>query len=178
MRILLATLTLMFLLNGCAQRADVIETYPVDDASQVFKQSENQVSEDHLAQGKLMYHKGEYGQATKHLVRALDNNQENWEAYYYLGLVEQKQGQYDRSIGAFNNCLKYCPTTHPLLTEIYLALGESWEKEGYLDKAKEKYSLALGIDPRQPEAKAAMERIRQKELKADATKNKDNKGAF
>jgi len=178
MRIFLAALTLIFLLNGCAKRAEVADIFPTDDASQVFKQSEDQVSDDHLAQGKQMYRKGEYGQAIKHLIRALDNNQQNWEAYYYLGLVEQKQGQYDRSIGAFNNCLKYCPSAHPLLTEIYFALGESWEKEGYLDKAKEKYGLSLGINPELPAAKSALERIKQRELKADAAKTKEDKGAF
>jgi tetratricopeptide (TPR) repeat protein len=178
MRLLLAALSLSILLTGCAKRAEVVDTYPADDASQVFKQSENQVADDHVTQGKLMYRKAEYGQAIKHLIRALDNNPENWEAYYYLGLVEQKQGQYDRSIGAFNNCLKYAPSAHPLLTEVYLALGASWEKEGYMDKAKEKYTLSLSLNPEQPEAKAALERIKQQELKADAAKNKENKGAF
>ncbi len=163
---------------GCAKRQQVVETFTTDDATQIVKQGGDQASASHVEQGKALYRKGNYNQAGKHLIRAIANNQENWEAHYYLGLVMQQEGHSDRAIGSFNNCLKYCPAAHPILIDVYYALGESWEKEGYLDKAKEKYQMALAINPMMPSAKAGIARIKDKEIKADAAKNKDRKGAF
>lgn len=168
---------LIMLLAGCTKKVEIVQVVPAENGPAAIKQSKMIVSDNHLEQGKHMYYKEKYPQATKHLVRAIANDAHNWDAYYYLGLVQQKQQQWDRSIGSFNNSLKFCPQASPFLGDIYIAIGFSWEKEGFLDKAGEKYNYALKINPEHAGARAGLERIKDKQTKAEKKKKMD-KHAF
>ena len=137
------------------------------------------VAANHLAQAKHLYQKGQYTQAIKHLTRSISENGKNWEVYYYLGLCEQKTGRFDRSIGSFNNSLKYCTAPGSTISNIYLALGVSWEHEGYLYKAGDTYAVALRLNPTLIEAETGIKRIEAKVAKAEAEKkNKKDAQAF
>jgi tetratricopeptide (TPR) repeat protein len=155
---------------GCSTKTVITEPHPTDSAPQTIKQSKVTVSDNHLDVGKKLYFKGKYNQATKHLVRSIANNKENWEAFYFLGLTQQKQERYDRAIGSFNNSLKYAPINRSVRAKIHFALGISWEEEGYLYRAKDKYSQAARLDPRLDSAKVGIERVTAKTLKAEKEK--------
>ncbi len=166
------------LVAGCGSKTTTIKTNPADEASLAFVQSQAVAANNHLEQGKALYFKGKHNQAIKHLVRAISNDFKNWEAHYFLGLCQQKTRRYDRSIGSFNNSLKFCPSDNVTLACLSYVLGVSWEKEGYLHKAGEKYACALKMNPGLSEARAGIERIRVKTIKAEARKDERDKKAF
>lgn len=178
MRIPLILLTILIFAAGCGTRTVVVKTQPEESPSRVTKRGHEVAADNHLKQGIQLYHLGKYKQSQKHLIRAITNDRKAWEAHYYLGLVQQKMEHYDRSIGAFNNALKYCPQDKPILARINFSLGVSWEKEGYLYKARNKYTLALRFDPTYVAAQAGIDRVKTKTAKAEAKKKSKKDDAF
>ncbi len=175
MRVAITIIAIFVIATGCTVKKVAVENHPTDNATQTIKESKVIVSGNHLEQGKKLYYKGKYNQAVKHFVRSIASNRENWEAYYYLGLAQQKQGRYDRSIGSFNNSIRYAPPDRPTIAKINYALGESWEEEGYLDRATEKFSAAMRMDPKLGSAKLGLERVKAKTLKAEQEKQSRKK---
>ncbi|MCP4569744.1 MAG: hypothetical protein GY841_19360 [FCB group bacterium] len=167
MRWILPAIIIALIAMGCSTKTTTIKTRPTDEASSIMKNSNIISSNQHLQQGKHLYLKGKYKQATKHLTRSITGYGENWEAHYYLGLCQQKSERFDRSIGSLSKSLKYCPVKHRLRGNIFYALGISWENENYLHKASEKYREAQRLNPELVEAKAALIRIEIKTAKAD-----------
>jgi tetratricopeptide (TPR) repeat protein len=166
------------LIIGCGSKTTTIKTNPADEVSLAFAHSQVVAANNHLEQGKALYFRGKHNQAVKHLIRAISNDFKNWEAHYFLGLCQQKTRRYDRSIGSFNNSLKFCPSDKVILARLSYALGVSWEKEGYLHKAGDKYAHALKMNPGLSEARAGVKRIRAKTIKAETRKDKRDKKAF
>lgn len=175
MRVLFVVAAIMIFAAGCTTKTAVIKTHPSDDAPRPVTQSKVIIANNHLEQGKRLYFQAKYDQATKHFIRAIANNREDWEAYYFLGLTQQKKKRYDRSIGSFNNSLKYAPQDRLLRAKINYALGLSWENEGYLIEAQEKFKLAQRLDPTYKQAKAASKRIELKTAKAEKQSGKKDK---
>lgn len=175
MRWILPAILIALIAMGCSTKTTTIKTHPTDDASSIMKNSNIISSNQHLKQGKHLYLKGKYNQATKHLTRSISGQSENWEAHYYLGLCQQKSERFDRSIGSLSKSLKYCPVGHRLRGNIYYALGISWENEDYLHKAGEKYREAHRLNPDLVEAKAAIKRIEIKTAKAEKKMKKKKK---
>lgn len=175
MRVAITLIAILVIAAGCTVKKVAVETNPTETQTQTIKDSKVLVSNNHLEQGKKMYYQGKYNQAVKHFVHSIANNRENWEAYYYLGLAQQKQGRYDRSIGSFNNSVRYAPPDRVVIAKINLALGESWEEEGYLDRATEKFSQAARLDPKLGSAKIGLERVKAKTLKAEQKKQSRKK---
>jgi tetratricopeptide (TPR) repeat protein len=167
----------MFVITGCTTRTAIIKTHPTDDAGQSMQSGKKVASTGHLEQGKRLYYRGKYNQAIKHLIRAIANDRKNWESYYFLGLSQQKKKQYDRSIGSFNNSLKYCPPNPLIQAKVHFSLGLSWEQEGYFHRAQEKYVLALDFNPKYTNAKMGIDRVKAKALKAEKNKKKKKKGS-
>jgi len=176
MRYAFITVAIIVLAAGCVTKTTVVKPESADEASQILKQGEAASSDNHLDQGKRLYFLGKYDQATKHFIRSIANNRESWEAYYYLGLTQQKREQYDRSIGSFNNSLTYAPADRELRARINFALGVSWENEGYLLKAQERYQKALNLSPGYTQAKVAVDRVTARHLKAELEKKNTKKG--
>ncbi len=170
MRAITVFIAIMIFAAGCATRTVVIKTHPADEAPQTIQNSKTIVADNHLEQGKHLYFKGKYDQATKHFVRSIANNRRNWEAYYYLGLTQQQQKRHDRAIGSFNNSIKYVPADVETRARVYYALGISWEEEGYLVNAKEKFKMALKFQPGYTQARVAIERVNNKALQAESRK--------
>lgn len=176
MRFLITLIAIVIFAAGCTTKMTVIKTHPADNAPQSIKQSKAVVSDNHLEQGKHLYFKGKFNQATKHFIRSIANNRENWEAYYYLGLTQQKKDRYDRAIGSLNNSLKFAPPDQEIRAKINYALGISWEHEGYLVKANDKYKKAYKLNSKYTQAKVAIDRIKTKTLKAEKIKKSRKKG--
>ena len=170
MRTAIALMVIAALAVGCATKTTIIKTSPIDEAPESFKQSQTIVSDNHLEQGKKLYFAGKYEQAVKHLVRSIASNSENWETYYYLGLVQQKKERFDQAIGSFNNSLKYAPADNRTKAKITFSLAFSWEQEGYFDQARERYLQAMNLDPDLQSAQAAIDRVKAKTEKADKKK--------
>jgi tetratricopeptide (TPR) repeat protein len=175
MRVAITLIAIFVIAAGCTVKKVAVETHPTENSAQTIQQSKVIVSNNHLEQGKKLYYKGKYKQAIKHFVRSIANNRENWEAYYYHGLAQQKLNRYDRSIGSFNYSVRYAPPDRVIIAKINLALGESWEEEGYLDLATEKYTQAVRLNPKLDSAKVGLERIKIKTMKAEKEKKSRKK---
>lgn len=159
MRMVMMTLILGLAVVGCSQQAPDIRESAVDEASQEIRASETLSSDNQLLAGKEQYLKGDYRQAAKHLLRAITNNRQNWEAHYYLGLTEQKMGKQDQAVESFRTSLRYCPPEREATARINYALGYSYEKLGNSPKAQEQYAHAVTLWPDYTEAKEAMARL-------------------
>ena len=175
MRVAIALMAIMVFTVGCSTKTTIIKTSPIDEAPESFKQSQTIASDNHLDEAKKLYFAGKYEQAIKHLVRSIASNSENWETYYYLGLVQQKKERFDQAIGSFNNSLKYAPADNRTKAKITFSLAFSWEQEGYLDKAREKYLQAMNLDPDLQSAQAAIDRVKAKTEKTDKKKKQGEK---
>ena len=159
MRVLMLTLVLGFVLVGCSQQAPDIRESAIDEASQEIRSSEALSSGNQTMAGKEQYLKGDYRQAAKHLLRAIANNHQNWEAHYYLGLTQQKLNKDDQAVESFRTSLRYCTPEREATARINFALGASYEKLGYLPKAREQYHNAATLWPDFAEAKDAVARL-------------------
>lgn len=176
MRVLMLTLMLGVAVAGCSQQAPNIRESAIDEASQEIRSSESLSSDNQLLAGKEQYLKGDYRQAAKHLLRAITNNRQNWEAHYYLGLTQQKLNKYDQAVESFRTSLRYCSPDRQATARINYALGASYEKLGYLPKAREQYANAVTLWPDFTEAKDAVARLAGQATKAprEQTKDADN----
>ncbi|MDD4050616.1 MAG: tetratricopeptide repeat protein [candidate division Zixibacteria bacterium] len=159
MRVLMLTLMLGFVLVGCSRQAPDIRESAIDEASQEIRSSATLSSDNQLLAGKEQYLKGDYRQAAKHLLRAITNNRQNWEAHYYLGLTQQKLDKNDQAIESFRASLRHCTPERQSTARINYALGCSYEKLGYLPKAREQYANAATLWPDLNEAKDAKARL-------------------
>ncbi len=157
----------LILVSGCATKTEVIKTHPAEGALQTINKGNAVSSYNHVEQGRRLFLAGKYNQATKHFIRAITTNRENWEAYYHMGLTQQKQNRFDRSINSFKNALKHAPDRIETHAQITYSIAVSWEKEGHLERAGELYKKALTLNPTHAPAKAGAERI---QLQADKTK--------
>ena len=172
---LITAFIICLIVSGCSSNSKTVQTHPAEESEDILVQSRTLAADNHLEQGKALYFKGKYSQASKHLVRSIANNFRSWESHYFLGLCQQKQGRHDRAIGSFNNALKFCPIDKLIAAKLSYHLGFSWEKEGYLHKASEKYSSALKLNPDLAAAQMGVERIKAKTENADTkTDGKDD----
>ncbi|MEZ5357966.1 MAG: tetratricopeptide repeat protein [Candidatus Zixiibacteriota bacterium] len=161
-------------LIGCSSQTQTIKTYPSEDSGHTITRGNTVSTYNHVEQGKRLYLVGKYSQATKHFIRAITNDHENYEAYYYMGLTQQKQNRFDRSISSFKNALKYAPEDILIHAQITYSMAVSWEKEGMMERAGELYKRALTLNPSHAPAKAGAERI-QLQLAKTHKKKKDPK---
>ena len=174
-RILIALISLSVLF-GCGGGATVVKTYPAEDGQLAINHGNQVSSYNHVEQGKRLFLIGKYTQATKHFIRAITNDGGNWEAYYYMGLTQQKQGHFDRSITTLKNALKHAPDDIEIHARITYATAVSWEKDGQYERAADLYKKTLTLNPSHAPAKAGIERA---QLKAEELKPKEqNPKAF
>jgi len=177
MRPILTAFLTVLLLSGCSTGIKVYKSPPTEKAVNV-KQAEKKQAKANKSfdKGMSFYAQGKYHQAIKMLTKSISANPDNWKAYYYLGLCQQKTKRYDRSLVTFNNSLKYGPADKLIIAEINYLLGISWEKTGYADKARSKYSYALRLNPDLTEARLALKRIEIADAKNNKGKKKDLRG--
>ena len=169
---------LMFLICaftvGC-NTVTVIRSRPAMETIKHIYPSKKIVSNNHCEQGKKLFFKGKHKQASKHFVRAIGNNPNNWEAHYYLGLCQQKAGHHKRAIVSFDNGLNHAPPNKRVIAEIMFCSGYSLEQIGQYRKAEKKYSLSLKTDPSYIDARKGIKRAKAKLTKAEALKKKDKR---
>ncbi|MEE9442304.1 MAG: tetratricopeptide repeat protein [candidate division Zixibacteria bacterium] len=175
MKRLCVILAVLFFIIGCQSKTVVIKSRPVETEQGTIKRGQKISSDNHLIQGKKFYTAGKYKQASKHFIRAISKNKDNWEAHYYLGLTLQKQGRFDQAIGSFKYSQKYAPKDNLIRSRICYSLALSWENEGYFARAGELYTQVLSLNPKHAKAKAGIERTKLKSAKANKKKKKNPK---
>lgn len=122
-------------------------------------------SGNHLESGKKFFHKGKFRKALQEFNKAVDKDPRNWEAYYYLGLTQQKMGYYKESIPRFEMAIELNQGDKVRVSEIRVCLGVSYESLGNIEKAKAQYQFALSLNPDNKNASDSYSRIKAKKRK-------------
>jgi pentatricopeptide repeat protein len=112
-----------------------------------------------LSDGLILFRQGDFEKARRLFEQAISANITGWQAHYYLGLVFDRKQEYALAQRILNSSLTYAPDDKRARSRIYLAMAESWEKQGKLGQAKLNYITALNLCPDSPPATAGLERI-------------------
>jgi len=166
----------LFIIVGCGKETTVVQPGPEQNNYPQIAgaAADNQIaSNQHLQQAKMFYARDKYKQAMQHCDKAIEFDNRNWEAYYYLGLVMQKHKDYAQSIETLSDGLKFAPDNKMVKAEIHCALGYSWESLGRYEEAGTQYNLALSLNPLNEPARKGKNRIEVEKTLKGWGRNKD-----
>lgn len=105
--------------------------------------------------GGLLARKGEFGEAVRHLQKAVEINPAFADPSYNLGVIFASAGQFDRALP----CLEKALALNPGNAEWRCTLGYVFARQGDFDAAAEQYRRALAIDPNCVKAKTGLETL-------------------
>ncbi len=167
MRYLIVLLVSLFILaaSGCSHRMVIIKTSTSEkklDSRAIEKKNNKNQSDIFLAKAREFYNKGKYKQALKFCEKALEFNQNNWEAHYYIGLATQRNRQYAQSIEALKIGLRLGPDNRMIQSEIHYSLAINFEKMGMPERARSEYQTALNLNSANQDARKGLSRIKVK----------------
>jgi tetratricopeptide (TPR) repeat protein len=150
---------------GCSQRITVVKARQDKLDSQTFSHKSQPDSSDrayngYLSDGLILFRQGDFEGARRLFEQATSVNITGWQAHYYLGLALSKKQEHALAQSSFNSSLTYAPTDKRTRSRIYLAMAESWEKQGKLGQAELNYITALNLYPDSSPATAGLERLR------------------
>jgi tetratricopeptide (TPR) repeat protein len=92
--------------------------------------------------------KGNYQEAFRHFIKAIDLNPMDAESHYGRGTAYSHEGQYDRAISDYTKALEI----NPKHAEAYCNRGNAYCRKGEYDRAISDYTKALEINPTGAEA--------------------------
>ncbi len=160
--LILSSILFIFVIVGCGKEIVIIN--PGSENSGQVSASRPEVdnataSSQHLQQAKMFYARDKFKQAMQHCEKAIEFDNRNWEAYYYMGLIMQNRKEYAQSIETFSDGLKFAPDSKLVKAELHCALGYSWENLGKFEEARTQYNLALSLNPQNESARKGKNRI-------------------
>ena len=167
MRLLVVLLVSLFILanSGCSHRVVIVKTNTSEkklDSRAIEKKNNKKQSDVFLAKARKFYNKGKYKQALKFCEKALEFNQNNWEAHYYIGLATQRNRQYAQSIEALKIGLRLGPENRMVQSEIHCSLAINYEKMGMAERAHSEFQMALNLNSANQDARKGLSRIKVK----------------
>jgi tetratricopeptide (TPR) repeat protein len=98
--------------------------------------------------GSLEFDKKNYGEAQAALTQAVALDHHNADAYAKLGQVEAATGALDQAIQTARDAVR----ENPKLADLYILLGNLYERKADLEKAKAAYQGALDVRHDDPKA--------------------------
>jgi tetratricopeptide (TPR) repeat protein len=168
----------ILLIGGCAKKIVVIRTTPAETKKTVVvapPHENNVASNNHLVQARNFYARGKFKQAIQHCEKAIEFNNRNWEAYYYMGLSMQRTKAYTRALDYLKTGLTYSPDNNMIRAEVHYAIGFSWENMGKFEEAGKQYNIALSYNPDNSSARIGINRIMVDKTMRNWKKDKDLK---
>jgi len=115
-------------------------------------------SQEMLETGKRKWRVGDMKNAAKAFERAINKNPYNFEAHYWLAMVQRDNRQWERAGGHFTQAVKYCPQGR-WEARIRVDWGYLYEIQGQKGMAAKQYDLALLADPDYKDAQYGKERV-------------------
>lgn len=107
--------------------------------------------------GDLYYFRNDHAAAETYYRKSIGLNPENYQAYNNLAMMLiNVHGRFAEAAGLLEKAAEIAP----LDTSVYGNLGAAYYNLGEMEKAEAAFSRSIGIDPRQPEAAAALEQVR------------------
>lgn len=166
MQKLLPALLSLAIVTGCSQRMTVVKAKQDKLDSQTFSyksqpDSSHPAYDSYLSDGLILFRQGDFERATDLFEQAISINKTGWQAHYYMGLALSKKQKHALAQSSYNYSLTYAPNDKRTRSRIYLAMAESWEKQGNLGQAELNYMTALNLFPDSSPAMAGLERIQQ-----------------
>jgi len=151
---------------SCSHNMTVVKARQDKLDSQTFSYKSQPDSSDraydgYLSDGLILFRQGDFEGARRLFEQAISVNITSWEAHYYLGLALSKKQEHTLAQSSFNSSLTYAPNDKRTRSRIYLAMAESWEKQGRLGQAELNYITALNLCPDSSPATAGLERVEQ-----------------
>jgi len=161
---LLPVLLSLAIVTGCSQRMTVVKARQDKLDRQTFSHKSQPDSSDraydgYLSDGQILFRQGDFEGAGRLFEQAINVNITGWQAHYYLGLTLSKKQEHSLAQSSFNSSLTNAPTDKRTRSRIYLAMAESWEKQGKLGQAELNYITALNLYPDSSPATAGLERV-------------------
>jgi Tfp pilus assembly protein PilF len=111
-----------------------------------------------LETGKRKWRVGDNKHAAKNFRKSIQKNPYNFEAHYWLAVIERDHRQWERSALHFAKAVKYCPAGR-WESRIRVDWGYLFEMQGQMGMAAKQYDLALLADPDFREAQMARKRV-------------------
>lgn len=150
----------IFLLAGCSHnmrrvKAELADSpVPVNNNRTVLK-----VESDYLTAAIKLYNNQLYDSALTIINNEYQINSKDWRVNYYLGLIQTRKNNFTESESYLFKSLKFAQNESKTRADIYVALGENYEFQGKLGKAKQHYHTALNLDPQSQTASEALKRV-------------------
>jgi tetratricopeptide (TPR) repeat protein len=128
---------------------------------------------EHLKEAKMFYARDKYKQALQHCEKAIEFDNRNWEAYYYLGLCMQKRHEFTQAVDALKKGLILSPDNRLVKSEMHAAIGYCWENLRMFDDARREYNTSLSFNPGNQAARDGQNRIKVEKTLKNWGKDKD-----
>lgn len=144
-------LSLISLLFGCSSGRKTIHATFVDRID--YPQNSDQ-----FQQALAFYNAGEYQSAETSFGKLLETDPANWQANYYLGLINLHNKSYPQSEEYLFKALQFVDQTKENRAAVYFALGRLYEHQEKLAPAKLNYLTAFRLNPTSEPIQKAVER--------------------
>jgi tetratricopeptide (TPR) repeat protein len=115
-------------------------------------------SAEHLETGKRKWRVGDEKNAAKAFEKAVVKNPYNFEAHYWLGVIERDHQRWEKANQHFAGAVQYCPPGR-WEARIRVDWGYLFEMQNQKGMAAKQYDLALLADPDFREAQGARQRV-------------------
>lgn len=155
---------LVVAIAGCSRQVTHNNTAVItkSDAPPVAQQAVSpglvRASAEFLETGKRKWRVGQMKQAQKAFAKAVEKNPYNFEAHYWLALMERDAKNWERASSHFAQAVQYCPQGR-WESRVRVEWGLTFEQQGQKGMAAKQYDLALLADPNYKEAQTARERV-------------------
>jgi Tfp pilus assembly protein PilF len=117
-----------------------------------------QASQEFLETGKRKWRVGQMKQAKKAFSKAVEKNPFNYEAHYWLAVMERDDRNWDAASVHFAKAVQYGPQGR-WEARIRVDWGLALEQQGQKGLAAKQYDLALLADPNYKEAQTSRRRV-------------------
>jgi len=161
--ILAAAAALLVAITGCSRQvthsqATVTKSEVPAAAHQAVSPGLEQASAEFLETGKRKWRVGQMKEAQKNFAKAVEKNPYNFEAHYWLALMERDGRNWDRASHHFAQAVQHCPEGR-WESRIRVEWGLTFEQQGQKGMAAKQYDLALLADPNYKEAQMSRQRV-------------------
>lgn len=159
-----AVAALVVAFTGCSRqattnnRAVITKSDVPPVAQQAVSPGLQKASAEFLETGKRKWRVGQMKQAQKSFAKAVEKNPYNFEAHYWLAMMERDARKWDRASYHFAQAIQYCPQGR-WESRIRVDWGLTFEEQGQKGMAAKQYDLALLADPNYKQAQTARERV-------------------
>jgi tetratricopeptide (TPR) repeat protein len=148
---------------GCSKEYTVVKAHEqAGGASVPATLPDGQSGDEGLSQdlkdGLILYRQGQNARAIDLFEKAIMADNTNWLGHYYLGLALTKETAYQGALRQFRASLKFAADNRSR-SMVYVAMGETWEAQGELGRAKQNYHTALNLHPESSGAQSGLKRL-------------------